>query len=333
MESRVLCLLLVLVASACQVDPTPVSQPTRTATPSLVPYQAVEVATATQQPALLPAATRTPLPTPTPFTYTVEEGDTLLTIAFRFSVSVNDIVAVNPGVDSRFLSIGQVLVIPIGEGAETVIASPTPVPLVRGAPVCYPDAYRGLWCFVTVLNELPLSVEGVEAEVSLYRRDGQRVAVRVAYPPVNRIEGGEAVPLIAYFSPPLPDNLLPRAFLRQAFVPGPAEAVLRYLAHQVGPWEFEIGEDATEASVRGTVILSEPIEEPLDLSVTVVGIAYSVENVVVGLRRWELTAGSAEVSAGLDFQFSVYSLGPPIAEVELYSEIRPAPAASDGAEP
>lgn len=49
-------------------------------------------------------------PTP-PLTYTVQEGDTLLSIAFQFNVSVDDLRAVN-GLEDDIVSIGQRLIIP-----------------------------------------------------------------------------------------------------------------------------------------------------------------------------------------------------------------------------
>lgn len=46
-------------------------------------------------------------------TYTIRNGDTLLTIAKRLGLDPDDIAAVNPGVDSRRLSIGQTLRLPV----------------------------------------------------------------------------------------------------------------------------------------------------------------------------------------------------------------------------
>ncbi len=60
--------------------------------------------------------------TPTPTVYTVQQGDTLLGIASKFNVSVEEIKAVN-ALTSDMIFIGQVLVIPIS--AEILAASPS----------------------------------------------------------------------------------------------------------------------------------------------------------------------------------------------------------------
>ncbi|MCY4081168.1 MAG: LysM peptidoglycan-binding domain-containing protein [Caldilineaceae bacterium] len=53
-----------------------------------------------------------PTPTPEPFKYTVQEGDTLLSIALRYDVSLNRILSLNNLRDEHSISIGQELLIP-----------------------------------------------------------------------------------------------------------------------------------------------------------------------------------------------------------------------------
>ena len=57
-----------------------------------------------------------PTATPEPFQYTVKEGDTLLSIALRFGVTLNQLVSVNGLQDQHNIGVGQVLLIP---GAST----------------------------------------------------------------------------------------------------------------------------------------------------------------------------------------------------------------------
>lgn len=102
--------------------PTPRPQTSPTAvTATEVPPTA---APATEAP---PLPTNTPLPpppaetpapgaTPTPAslgqTYTVQSGDIPETIAAKFGITVDALLAANPGVDPTNLQIGQVLIIP-----------------------------------------------------------------------------------------------------------------------------------------------------------------------------------------------------------------------------
>ncbi|GAP62020.1 hypothetical protein ARMA_0443 [Ardenticatena maritima] len=115
--------------------PTPTPRPTRTATRAPVPTatatpHATSAPTTTPTPtmtptetpsatptALPPTATPTPTPTPTvaatptPFVYVVQQGDTLLGIAQRFGVTVEDLRLANR-LTSDILRIGQELIIP-----------------------------------------------------------------------------------------------------------------------------------------------------------------------------------------------------------------------------
>lgn len=55
--------------------------------------------------------------------YIVQAGDTLSFIASRFNVSLDDLIAANPGINANFLSQGQELVIPGLEGVTGVLAT------------------------------------------------------------------------------------------------------------------------------------------------------------------------------------------------------------------
>jgi hypothetical protein len=72
-------------------------------------------------PTLPPQQPNGPTPTPVPTagepgvcgdTYTVVAGDTTFGIAEKCGVSADDIIAANPDIDPRSLSVGQVLILP-----------------------------------------------------------------------------------------------------------------------------------------------------------------------------------------------------------------------------
>jgi len=106
-------LALTLTGSITQAVET--STPTQTLQPTTTPTLA------------FPTLTASPLPSPTPFSYTVQENDTCLAIAFTFNTSVISIVTENGlSADCTNLSVGQTLRIPQPTPTQTPVATNTP---------------------------------------------------------------------------------------------------------------------------------------------------------------------------------------------------------------
>jgi len=97
---------------AGEPDPEPTA-PAVTASPTGTPPA---TATPTSEPS--PTPTATPLP---PRAHNVAEGETLSDIAELYGVSIDEILALNPGVEPELINAGQVLLVPAGTagtGAE-----------------------------------------------------------------------------------------------------------------------------------------------------------------------------------------------------------------------
>lgn len=120
----------------------------------------VLAATASQPTATPEAAPATPVAavateTPTPETtnevveevYVVQPGDTMLVIATRYDVTVEDILEANNLSDPNFVFAGQRLVIPVRGGAAQGVAEATPTPVV------VPDGVR--ITAITGVGDLP----------------------------------------------------------------------------------------------------------------------------------------------------------------------------------
>jgi LysM repeat protein len=106
-----------LPAGTDVADLTPEPEPTE---------DAEETEGPTEEPTEVPPTevppTEEPLPTDTPTslgqTYVVQSGDIPVTIAEQFGITVEALLAANPGVNPTNLQIGQVLVIPPAEGGD-----------------------------------------------------------------------------------------------------------------------------------------------------------------------------------------------------------------------
>ena len=88
-------------------------------------------------------AAETPLPSPTPFTYTVQQGDTISSIALKFGVSMDDLQAANPEISPNTMSVGQVIKIPSNPENPSGEPTPTPAPFTIQQIECYPTADQG----------------------------------------------------------------------------------------------------------------------------------------------------------------------------------------------
>jgi LysM repeat protein len=101
--------------------PSPTAAPSTATAPTAAPptsAPATEAPLPTDTPAPQPPPADTPAPAATPTasslgqTYTVQAGDIPETIAAKFGITIDALLAANPGIDPTNLQIGQVLIIP-----------------------------------------------------------------------------------------------------------------------------------------------------------------------------------------------------------------------------
>jgi LysM repeat protein len=293
-----------------------------TATPTpdrLRPYLTPPSASATAT--VLATRTAAPLPTPTPFVYTIESGDTLIGIANRFSVTVDDILLLNQGLVAAALTPGQEIKIP-SVPVSPDLPTPTPAPLTLGEPDCYPTLDGGLQCFVPATNPFGEMIENLTAQVTLRDADGKSLASQVAISPLNVLPPGQSIALTAFFPAPLPEGTYtPLAQIATSIRLLAADA--RYLPVRAHNVAVVVVWDGTSAQVSGQVMpLSDAqhVEIPAG-DVWVAATAYDSDGTVVGVRRWESDA-PLPVGGQLPFEMRVSSSGAPIARVEVVAEAR-----------
>ena len=260
----------------------------------------------------------TPAPSPTPLIYTVAEGDTLSAIAERFGVSIDSILVANPDVDPRSLLIGAQLMIPSSaDGALPQLESSlTDVRL--DSPNCYPAADAGLWCLALVGSARGEPVEGLSAEITLLSPTGEMLTNRTAYSPLERLMPGKAMPLMAYFPPPVPIPWVASAVLKTV-LPGKLEDI-RYIPTALDIQDMTLSPERERVMIQGIISLTEG-GSPAGL-VWLMAVAYDDHGQAVGMRKWEaekaLMAGKK-----ISFDIELYSLGPKIANVDVQAEARP----------
>ncbi len=178
--------------------PTPVP-PTYTPTPTWTPSPTPPQATPTPRP-YTPPPTPTPTVTPTPLIYTVQRGDTLLSIAKRFGVSAQALQDVNGIVDPRRLQIGQPLIIPqdvLSPGTPT--PTPTPIPLTVQGLYIYPSRRGDVWILGEVLNDSGMDLEQVQVGGALLDERGRVLAVAEAPVALEFLPKGVRAPFALHF--------------------------------------------------------------------------------------------------------------------------------------
>lgn len=341
-------LVLLAALAGCRTE-TPTPEATA-GPPGLTPY-----ATRTRTPPSTPVkVTQTPHPSPTlpppptatPFTHEIQKGDSMLSIAFRYGLTLDQLRLANPDVDPNFLSIGTRLVIPLAEsedGEPEIVPTPTALPARLETPDCYPAADGSGWCFVLLQNDLPQALENISAQVNLFSKDGQVAAGALAIPPLNRAPAGAALPLLAYFPEFPAGEIDPQAGLITALAVPEQDG--RYLEVQVFVEQQVLGDEAARVTGRveypaaapapASTASAEPLPtgpaatpaasgeaEPAGviwLAVT----AYDADGHVVGVRKWEAEQG-LNPGGSLPFDITVYSAAGAVARVEVLAEARPA---------
>ena len=259
-----------------------------------------------------------PLPSPTPFTYAVQRGDTISSIALKFGVSMDDLQAANPEISPNAMSVGQVIKIPSNPNNPSGEPTPTPVPFTIQQIECYPTADKGMWCFVLVHNDFSDFMENLSAQVTLIDADNTTITSQTALSPLNILAPNTSLPLAVFFPPEIPFDAKPQVQVLTAIRLLPNDE--RYLPATINNTLVQVDADGRSARVRGQVLL--PSNAKAATQVWVAGTAYSDAGHVVGVRRWESKAG---LSAGgnLPFEFMVSSIGGKIARVEFAVEARP----------
>lgn len=283
----------------------------------LHPYETRTPSATPEQPEGLIVSFETLLPSPTPFVYEIQAGDTMSGIAFKFGISLDELLAANPDISPNSMSIGTKLNVPSLSSTPGDSTS-TPVPALVKQIECYPTADQGMWCFALVQNDTPYVIENLSAQVTLLDAEDQTLASAPALPPLNILPVNASLPLMVYFPPAISANAHPQVQMLTGIHLEPDDA--RYLPATLHNTLAQVDSSGRSALVTGTVRLPEG-SAPARL-VWVAAVAYDHFGRVVGARRWESSAGIAP-GGSLPFSFEVSGLGGEIRRVEFVVEARP----------
>src|SRR4030042_1841468 len=159
----------------------------------------------------------------------------------------------------------------------------TPVPVNWLQPDCYRTGDGGAWCILVVKNQLEGSVENLSGWIGLYTPQGTIISSHVAYSPLNMLRPGDTMPLMTYFSPPLPENFEAFGELLSGIVVAADDPRYLNLAAKVD--QVEISTDGRQAMASGEVLLPDGVPVPAQIWIMI--IAYDLNGTLIGGRKWE----------------------------------------------
>ena len=301
-----------VIASGCQASATTLTNTPQQISPPLTPFQVkTNTPTVTATPIIVP--TEQPLfPSPTPFKHVIQPGDTLFWIALKYNISLDRLVSANPDIDTRILTVGNQLNIPFEADEDLSIPTPTPYPVSINTPTCLLTNDGGMWCFSDIHNDQGISLENISAALNLYNDENKLVQSYIAIPPLNYLFPDQTIPLSVFIPPPIPEGYQVTAILITSLPSERDQALTEILAP-----EIRYNEDRTIAEIAGSVRVEEFTSD--ENQVWVAAVAYSDGN-PVGIRKW-ISAGKLQPGEDIVFEMNLYSLGPPIDRIQLFSEL------------
>jgi LysM repeat protein len=306
-------IFLSLAACTGRSPPTP-DLPTVTLIPHIYPTTAPTVQL-TQPDLQLPTVDE---PTPTPLTHIVQSNETLLGIASRYGVSLEDLLIANPGIDPRLLSIGQQLIIP-GEGGDPAgafLPTPTPVPMTFSPVRCHRTPSKDMWCLVDVESPQTEALEGITLLVTLIDSEGDPIDQTIGYSPLNLLRPNQRMPIAVFFQAPPDEALFAVATPISAVSVSTLDA--RYTDTTFTLISSEPSLDRLSWQVQGEIELN--TEEPQQqANVHIVIVALDSKGEIIGFRKWEAETELAGDERRI-FDVMVFSLGPPIERVDILTE-------------
>jgi murein DD-endopeptidase MepM/ murein hydrolase activator NlpD len=211
----------------------------------------------------------------------VRSGESLLTIAAQYALSVSALQDANGILDPRTLQIGQQLIIPRPEeNAAAAAATPTPTPLPLAIENIYLNntTIGNLWVLGEVYNNSTVALEQVAVAVVLLDEQQKELGRQVSFVALDLVDPEQRAPFALLFEPPVP------SFASYQVVV--VRAVPAYIGSYYRDLQVTLGESDHERyasyTVQGVILNSGP-EEAVGVQVVLTG--YDSLDRVVAMRK------------------------------------------------
>lgn len=300
---------------------TPTPPPQSTATVSLALAAATLPPTSTPAP-YTPAPTLTPTMTPTPIVHTIQAGESLLSIANQYDLSVTALQEANGILDPRSLQIGQELVIPRPEEAAVEnAATPSPTPVAMTIQNIYfsETSIGGLWVLGEALNTSGAPVEQVRVTIALLDAQGKEIGKADGLAALDLVDVHERTPFAILFGS-LPGRFAQYRAVASRAVPAYVGSYYRDL--QIRNLEGA-GERFSAYTVTGTIYNSGP-EEAIEAQVVLT--AYDALGRVIAMRKITPEYNVVPRGGETNFNAVLAPVGGPVDHVEAVAQGRRRPA-------
>ncbi len=271
---------LLILLIACVPD----SEQSQISFSELTPYvTSTSRSGADATPDITSTPTPAPTPSPTPITHTLAQNETISSLALQYGLEVNDILAINPEITPKALSVGSQILIPAAPPSETLVENviADPIGLLTEQPQCAHTSEGGLWCAANVKNPLNQTAGGVTITFVLKDAAGQILKEQNVPALLNLIDPGEEIPAVVYFAPPLPLDCVVSSALHSAVPVDPQNSST--VAIELKTNSINIREHA--ALVSAEILVTDELKVAADIWVAL--IAYDHAGRIVGARRLE----------------------------------------------
>ncbi|NLE45914.1 MAG: LysM peptidoglycan-binding domain-containing protein [Chloroflexi bacterium] len=268
--------------------------------------------TATDPIVLPPEASATPTITPEPTIHIVQSNDTLYSIAFDYGVDPDLLQSVNGIEDPTLLQIGQELIIPRAQpetesSAESLLPTPTPLPLEVQGVAFYETPVGSLWCLGEVVNTTDTLLTNAQVRASLFDSAGEQMIEKDAFVAAELIAPGERSPFGILFTAPPTGWAASQVELIRAEAAGELAGLFTPVAITDANGQAQDSQFEVRGSVQNTS------EDRGAGSVTVIATTYDQGGLVTGFRLSEVSLENTlapGASASFRLLFTVHGDAP-----------------------